>query len=474
MKKKLLFYFIVLLCFPGQKAFTQMPQALNMKLLAHWDNPAVTVDTSYSIGLRYNEVWGWVSPGNGREFAIIGSHMGTHIVDVTDNSHVYEAAYIPGRSANVINRDYKTYGNYLYAFADQKTGSVQVIDLSPLPDSVEVVYDDFLYGDYEKTDTLFDKAHTAFVDNNRMYIASPKHFSSAPVYGFALLDLSKPAFPIVKKAYDQLEFGRVHAMYIKDDTAYLNAGGRGVYIVDFKDYENPITLNQYQGYPYAGYNHTGWMSEKDKIYIMADETWGTPVKVLDMKDPTNPELLSYLNPFMVYDSNAVPHNQFFVDQYAINSYYYDGVQIFDLSDPKNPTLAGYFDTYPGENNRSFKGNWGVYPFLPSRKMLVSDMQTGLYVLEFAPFALPHNGNEISVYPNPAQSVIHIKVREKLTKPVFQLYDMTGRLVISHAFEEGNAYSWILPDVTEGLYFLEILDGTQRVYSQKLLIASKFK
>lgn len=474
MNKNFIFSLTLLFCILIQNVYAQRPQSLNMKLLSHWDNPAVTIDTSYSIGLRYNEVWGWVSPKDGREYAIIGSHMGTHIVDITDNSHVYEAGFVPGRSANVINRDFKTYGNYLYAFADQKTGTLQVIDLSPLPDSVHLVYDDFLYRDYEKTDTMFDKTHTVFVENDRMYIASPKHFSSAPVYGFAVLDLSKPAFPIVKKAYDQLEFGRVHAMYIKNDTAYLNAGGRGVYIVDFKDIENPVTLNQYQGYPYAGYNHTGWMSETGKIYIMADETWGTPVKVLDMKDPTNPELLSYLNPYMEYDSNAVPHNQFFVDQYAINSYYYDGVQIFDLSDPRNPTLAGYFDTYLGENNRSFRGNWGVYPFLPSRKMLVSDMQTGLYVLSFAPFTVPKDENAFSVYPNPVQSVLNIKAKNSLTKPIVKLYDMTGRLVIGQAFLEGNAFNWILPDITEGLYFLEIMDDTQRVHAQKLLVANKFK
>ncbi len=469
MRLKYNVFLFVFLGVVGLSLLGQKPQALNMKLLSHWDSPLVTVDTVHSFGSRYNEIWGWINPKDSREYAIIGSHIGTHIVDITDNSQVYEAGFVRGRSDFVVNRDFKTYGKYLYAFADQDVGSIQVIDLSYLPDSVHVVYDDFLYSDYDKKDTLFDKAHTLFIENGKMYIASPKHFADAPVYGFAVVDISNPEFPIVRKPYDQLQFGRVHAMYIRNDTAYLNAGGRGVYIVDFKDIDNPVTLNQYQNYPYAGYNHTGWMSDTGKIYIMADETWGTPVKVLNMKDPSNPELLSYLNPYMQYDSNAVPHNQFFVGQYAINSYYYDGVQIFDLSDPKNPTLAGYFDTYLGENNRSFKGNWGVYPFLPSRKILLSDMQTGLYVVEFEPFSIPKYGDDFTIYPNPAHSVLNIKAKNKLLKPIFKLYDQTGKLVFAQALEAGNIFNWILPTLAKNLYFIEIIDNDQRVFSQKIMV-----
>ena len=51
----------------------------------------------------------------------------------------------------------------------------------------------------------------------------------------------------------------------------------------------------------------------------------------------------------------------------------------DISDPNVPKLVAYYDTYIGPNDLSYKGAWGVYP-LGKEKILVSDMQTGLYVL----------------------------------------------------------------------------------------------
>jgi len=41
--------------------------------------------------------------------------------------------------------------------------------------------------------------------------------------------------------------------------------------------------------------------------------------------------------------------------------------------------VGYFDTYTPSNSAGFNGAWGVYPFLPSGNILVSDINSGLYV-----------------------------------------------------------------------------------------------
>ena len=41
--------------------------------------------------------------------------------------------------------------------------------------------------------------------------------------------------------------------------------------------------------------------------------------------------------------------------------------------------VGFFDTYPPSDNASFNGAWGVYPFLPSGTILVSDINSGLYI-----------------------------------------------------------------------------------------------
>ena len=58
------------------------------------------------------------------------------------------------------------------------------------------------------------------------------------------------------------------------------------------------------------------------------------------------------------------------------------MQIFDITDPAAPIKVGYYDTYLPDNHNGFAGNWGVDPLLPSGIILVSDVQSGLFVLEF--------------------------------------------------------------------------------------------
>ena len=65
------------------------------------------------------------------------------------------------------------------------------------------------------------------------------------------------------------------------------------------------------------------------------------------------------------------------------SYYIFGLQIVDISDPSDLILAGFYDTYrQTENLYTYDGAWGTYPYLDSDKIIVSDRQSGLYVVDF--------------------------------------------------------------------------------------------
>lgn len=67
--------------------------------------------------------------------------------------------------------------------------------------------------------------------------------------------------------------------------------------------------------------------------------------------------------------------------YAHISYYKHGYAVLDISDPTQPILAANYDTYPS-NTGTYEGAWGCYPFLPSGNTIISDIETGLYVLHF--------------------------------------------------------------------------------------------
>jgi hypothetical protein len=63
------------------------------------------------------------------------------------------------------------------------------------------------------------------------------------------------------------------------------------------------------------------------------------------------------------------------------SNYSRGLTILDISDPANPTPAGRFDTYPSSDATGFPGAWGAYPFLPSGNVLISDIDSGFYIVD---------------------------------------------------------------------------------------------
>ena len=325
----------------------------NINLLFNWSDSTLPIN---SLGGSYTDVYGVAI--NGGEYAVIGSTMGAHIIDVTNPSQSYEAAFVPGafQGSLVTHRDYFHMDNYLYAVCDQGSSTLQIIDLSNLPNSVTIIYD---------TDSLISTTHNIFIDtlNKKLYTTSGKVF-----------DISDPINP---SFLFHMGFF-YHDLYVENDTGYFNCFSNGLQIYEMTT-NSPQYLASLTSYPDQGTNHSGW--KKDSIYIMADENGGLSLKVIDVSDLNNLQVIALFNSG-VLPSPAVPHNLIIQDNFVYVSYYCDGLQVFDISNPNNPIKAGYYDTYPSIYCSGFKGNWGVDPLLPSGIILVSDVQSGLFVLEF--------------------------------------------------------------------------------------------
>ena len=325
----------------------------NINLLFNWSDSTLPIN---SLGGSYTDVYGIAI--NGGEYAVIGSTMGAHIIDVTNPSQSYEAAFVPGafQGSLVTHRDYFHMDNYLYAVCDQGSSTLQIIDLSNLPNSATVIYD---------TDSLISTTHNIFIDtlNKKLYTTSGKVF-----------DISDPINP---SFLFHMGFF-YHDLYVENDTGYFNCFSNGLQIYEMTT-NSPQYLGSLTSYPDQGTNHSGW--KKDSIYLMADENGGLSLKVIDVSDLNNLQVIALFNSG-VLPSPAVPHNLIIQDNFVYVSYYCDGLQVFDISNPNNPIKAGYYDTYPSIYCSGFKGNWGVDPLLPSGIILVSDVQSGLFVLEF--------------------------------------------------------------------------------------------
>ena len=65
---------------------------------------------------------------------------------------------------------------------------------------------------------------------------------------------------------------------------------------------------------------------------MADETHGAAMKVIDVRNPCEPEVVSTFNA-PVSNPFSIPHNQIAACGYLYVSYYYEGLVVYDISDP---------------------------------------------------------------------------------------------------------------------------------------------
>ncbi|MFT5970135.1 MAG: choice-of-anchor B domain-containing protein [Flavobacteriales bacterium] len=426
-----------------------------VQLKYNWDNDSLVGSAQYNN--TYNEVWGFAQ--DGLEYAFIGSTAGTHVFNVTDPFNTEELAFIAGKHTvitDIVHRDYHDYKGYLYALSDEGFSSLQIMDLSFLPDSIPVVYD---------SSEKIKNAHNIFIDTAtaKMYVCNVR--TGEPRYaGFQVYSLEDPLNPTL--IFEENEYD-VHDIYARNDTVFLNSGNDGLIIYDFSNGSNPTLLGTLTSYSDQGYNHSSWLDPTGQYYYMADETHGTRIKIFDASDLSDLQEIALFGSGV--DVNSIPHNMIWRNGYLFVSYYHDGLQIFDVSDPYNPTKVGFYDTYTANDHDSYKGAWGVYPSLPSGTILVSDMQTGLYVLaapEILSFESPL-ALETNVFPNPFTEQLTISLpKENLQQLGLKICNTNGQIVFQQSVNVQGTKLRIQPNLAAGLYLLSI-DGENFSFSQKL-------
>lgn len=136
-------------------------------------------------------------------------------------------------------------------------------------------------------------------------------------------------------------------------------------------------------YNEVAYTHSGWFSEDKQYAFVHDEldernfSLNTRVMIFDISSLKTPVLAGV----WTSDNGTIDHNGYVRGNRYYMSNYERGLTVLDISDPTAPEEVGFFDTYPAFNSTNFNGAWGVYPFLPSGNILVSDIQRGLFVLK---------------------------------------------------------------------------------------------
>ena len=439
--------------------------SLNINLLAHL---APETDATGSDNRKYSGCWGWYQATKNKEYAIVGTSSKTYFIDVTNPTAPVICDSVKAKKNGCTWREIKNYQNYCYIVSDDNPpNTFQIVDMQYLPDSVHVVHNGTTY---------FERSHTIFVDHDRLYCGAPKDVTTGYESPMRVYSLANPENPVLLARLEddisnnQIDY--VHDMFVRNDTIFASTGWKGLQILT------------YDGYPYDGYNHSSWQTDNRKTMVFADEVPASlPAKVIDVSDLNNIMIIDTINSHAL----ATPHNPYIVgNNWCWISTYQDGIYLYDISNPSNTTVYGYFDTHPqhGVNDNfstsAYRGNWGAYPYLPSKIIIACDMQNGIFILEgdvnyTNPVSVKDNVKQpsaFSVYPNPASNEINFLIANQFRKTITcVITDMLGKVVLENSFIiNDDFYKTAINtnSLKNGCYFVT-LKGTNSNETKKIII-----
>jgi choice-of-anchor B domain-containing protein len=432
---------------------------------------------------KYSGCWGWYQADKNKEYAISGGSHGTYFIDITNPITPTVSAYVPG-SSNCTWRELKTYKNYCYIVSDVcKPNKFQIIDMQYLPDSVHVIHSGTDY---------FELGHTVWIDTTmaRMYVGSTTFTTGhSPL---TIYSLATPTAPVLLKRIEEdipsSIIPEVHDMFARNDTIYVSAAWKGIQVLRYDAVKDSlIQLGSYASYPGAGYNHSSFLTQNGKHLMFCDEVPSSlPIHVVDVQNLGNIQPVVSFRPH----PQTTAHNPFIIgNEWAIVSCYKDGLQIYDISDPNKISLAGFFDTYPQEGfntgdygGGAYGGNWGAYPYLPSKIIIANDMQNGVFLLDATSAyttqivnpidqvgvkGFAKENTDVLLYPNPANKNISLKYKTTGSSSV-QVKNLMGQLVFEKEFYGPVSENMNLETLASGTYIISV-SSENWVSNKKLII-----
>jgi choice-of-anchor B domain-containing protein len=329
-------------------------------------------------GQTLANVWG--IKRNGKEYALVGASQGMVVVDVTDPVNpVVVTQFTDGINSQW--REIKTYGNYAYITSEGTTtggtGGLGIANLTnlntPLP-SGGLPFQKY-HGDGAIANQLI-RSHSLHVDTVKGY---------AYIYGMAnLANGGALALNLNPDPYNPVYAGQYNTNYIHDGYAHNDTlYGAHIYagyfsIINFTNKSSPVVLTT-RTTPGA-FTHNTWLTQDRQHLLTTDEISGSYLTAYSFSYNASTGQWNTTEKDRIQNapgSGSIVHNTHVKSRYAISSWYRDGVVITDVGRPSNLIQVGRYDTYTVGSGNGFNGAWGVYPYLPSGNILVSNISETL-------------------------------------------------------------------------------------------------
>ena len=339
-------------------------------------------------GTGGNDIWGWFDAQTGNEYALMGMTDGTAFVDVTDPEDPVFLGKLPTETGSSSWRDIKVYQDHAYVVADNAgTHGVQVFDLARLRGQAapQTFTADLVYGDFGSAHNIAINEDTGFA------YAVGINIGTFPCGGgLHIMDITTPKNPLFAGCHSTVNTHDTQCVTYQGPDAdhpgskiCASSNGNNFEIVDVTVKSAPLTISS-STFPQLGYVHQGWLTEDHQFFLLGDEadetSFGIPTRT-HVFDVSNLDAPVYV---FAYEAatTAIDHNLYVAGNRVYQANYTTGLRILEFGNLANNELmeVAFFDTYPASDATEFSGAWGVYPFLPSGTIIVSDRSNGLFIL----------------------------------------------------------------------------------------------
>ena len=315
----------------------------------------------------YCDVWGDGDYAYLPNWGVDGNSARVHIIDISDPSNPVLATtfFLPPPDGPASPQDVKVVDGLLFiALESHAENGVAIVDVRD-PTNPTMLATVSIPGNAAVHNLFYDSGFLYTPEGTTIHITDLRNLDpdNPP-----LLTITEPKWSLFN-----VGTSNVHDITVKDGRLYAAAWNSGMWIYDVSrvDTTMPTLIGSVDGTA----THSMWPTDDGKFVVTGEERGGGGLHVYRITDNDGSLTLTLTDTLSLPNVSSV-HNQVFVGYRLYNSWYGQGLQVFDVN-PESGLLefVASFDTSTGGT-----GNWGVYPLLGSDRILVSDVNEGLFII----------------------------------------------------------------------------------------------
>jgi hypothetical protein len=358
---------------------------------------------------NYSDVVGEARTINGvpRMFAYLASWHHTSGVQIIDMSNpdapTLASVYAPAGTSD--NMQGVQVANGIGFFASDSGGGVHIVDLTDPTNPIMITR--ILPTSVGR---FSDSIHDITIDSTGHLLFIPGYPNDNTIEVWDVSTRATPALLTIFNGTDAL---------IHDVTVSNNGGHNRLYasgwngtsdIFDISNPQSPQKLGTFT----SGFHTQDVSVSTDGNFLFCPHELGSngDVAIFDISNPAAPVQVNDLQETQLGllatspSTSKLMRDQLNNRDFLYVAWYQAGLAVFDVTDPANAVLVGNYDTWPGVSTGGSgggNGDWGIWPFLGTDKVLIGDRTTGLYIVDTRAVSSQPAVFSLTLTPNPVST-----------------------------------------------------------------------